>query len=40
MEYCPIPDVKNLVKLPDNIGCDVGAMLACSGLTTYSMLKK
>ena len=39
-EYVVIPHYMLVVKVPDTIAIEVAALLACSGLTAYSSIKK
>ena len=38
--HFPLPEWQNAVKLPKSISPEIGCMLPCSGLTTYSALGK
>ncbi|XP_039255066.2 alcohol dehydrogenase-like [Styela clava] len=38
--YVSVPDTKFLIKVPDSIPMDVACLLPCSGVTTYSAIRK
>ena len=38
--HVPVPRCSYLIKLPQNIPADVGCMLPCSGVTTFTAIKK
>ena len=39
-EFAVVPHYRYIFKIPDNISYPVAAMLPCSGITTYSAIKK